>query len=234
MKRNEIDSQLTWDLRFLFENQEAFEAQFAQAQKEIKLLQAALSSLADDRASFISFMEHQETLERYLDNLISYAKMSSDVDPENMQNQENLARSYTLYQQVNQALSNLPLLLIQNREQIEQWLLEDDCRDFRYPMEEVFRTIPHRLNEEQEALLAQAGELIRNPQKTFESFRLQFEPVLVDGKEEFLNEGTYQQFLKNRDPRVRKEAFEHFFTAYKTYQNVFMNLLSGHARGQIF
>ena len=56
MKRNEIDSQLTWDLRFLFENQEAFEAQFALAQKEIKLLQAALSSLADDRASFISFM----------------------------------------------------------------------------------------------------------------------------------------------------------------------------------
>ena len=72
MKRNEIDSQLTWDLRFLFENQEAFEAQFALAQKEIKSLQAALSSLADDRASFISFMEHQETLERYLDNLISY------------------------------------------------------------------------------------------------------------------------------------------------------------------
>ena len=176
MKRNEIDSQLTWDLRFLFEHQEAFEVQFAQAQKEIGLLQASLSSLADDRASFISFMEHQETLERYLDNLISYAKMSSDVDPENMQNQENLARSYTLYQQVNQALSNLPLLLIQNREQIEQWLLEDDCQDFRYPMEEVFRTIPHRLNEEQEALLAQAGELIRNPQETFESFRLQFEP----------------------------------------------------------
>ena len=34
MKHNEIDSQLTWDLRFLFENQEAFEAQFAQAQKD--------------------------------------------------------------------------------------------------------------------------------------------------------------------------------------------------------
>ena len=42
MKRNEIDSQLTWDLRFLFEHQEAFEVQFAQAQKEIGLLQASL------------------------------------------------------------------------------------------------------------------------------------------------------------------------------------------------
>ncbi|EFP62107.1 oligoendopeptidase F [Erysipelotrichaceae bacterium AF15-26LB] len=234
MERNELDSQLTWDLRFLFESQTAFEAQLADAEKELKQLCASLQELAVDKAHFISFMEHQETLERYLDNLISYAKMSCDVDPKNMQNQENLASSYTLYQQVQKALSSLPLLLIENKTQIEQWLTEDDCRDFRYPMEEVFRTIPHRLSEDQEALLAQAGELIRNPQETFESFRLSFAPVHVDGKEEFLNDGTYQQFLKNRNPDVRKEAFEHFFTAYKTYENVFMNLLSGHARGQIF
>lgn len=236
MERKEIDSQMTWDLRFLFENQEAFNAQFADARKEVELLSKALNKgeAVAGKAQFIRFMEHQETLERYLNNLISYAKMSSDVEPENTLNQENLARSYTLYQQVSQALSSLPLQLIEHREQIEEWLKEDDCRDFRYPMEEVFRTIPHRLNEEQEALLAQAGELIRNPQETFESFRLQFEPVTVDGKEAFLNEGTYQQFLKSRDPKVRKEAFEHFFTAYKTYQNVFMNLLSGHAKGQIF
>lgn len=236
MERKEIDSQMTWDLRFLFENQEAFNAQFADARKEVELLSKALTKgePVAGKAQFIRFMEHQETLERYLNNLISYAKMSSDVEPENTLNQENLARSYTLYQQVSRALSSLPLQLIEHREQIEEWLKEDDCRDFRYPMEEVFRTIPHRLNEEQEALLAQAGELIRNPQETFESFRLQFEPVTVDGKEAFLNEGTYQQFLKSRDPKVRKEAFEHFFTAYKTYQNVFMNLLSGHAKGQIF
>lgn len=236
MERKEIDSQMTWDLRFLFENQEAFNAQFADARKEVELLSKALTKgePVAGKAQFIRFMEHQETLERYLNNLISYAKMSSDVEPENTLNQENLARSYTLYQQVSQALSSLPLQLIEHREQIEEWLKEDDCRDFRYPMEEVFRTIPHRLNEEQEALLAQAGELIRNPQETFESFRLQFEPVTVDGKEAFLNVGTYQQFLKSRDPKVRKEAFEHFFTAYKTYQNVFMNLLSGHAKGQIF
>ena len=150
MERNELDSQLTWDLRFLFESQTAFEAQLADAEKELKQLCASLQELAVDKAHFISFMEHQETLERYLDNLISYAKMSCDVDPKNMQNQENLASSYTLYQQVQKALSSLPLLLIENKTQIEQWLTEDDCRDFRYPMEEVFRTIPHRLSEDQE------------------------------------------------------------------------------------
>ena len=132
MKRNEIDAQLTWNLRFLFGNQEAFEAQYAQAQKEVGLLQSALPSLAVDKDSFISFMEHQETLERYLDNLISYAKMSCDVDPEHTQNQENLARSYTLYQQVSQALSTLPLVLIQNREQIEQWLETEECRELPF------------------------------------------------------------------------------------------------------
>lgn len=79
MERNELDSQLTWDLRFLFESQTAFEAQLADAEKELKQLCASLQELAVDKAHFISFMEHQETLERYLDNLISYAKMSCDV-----------------------------------------------------------------------------------------------------------------------------------------------------------
>lgn len=79
MKRNEIDSQLTWDLRFLFENQEALKLSLHWHKRKSNYCRLH-SSLADDRASFISFMEHQETLERYLDNLISYAKMSSDVD----------------------------------------------------------------------------------------------------------------------------------------------------------
>ena len=32
----------------------------------------------------------------------------------------------------------------------------------------------------------------------------------------------------------RKEAFEHYFQEYKRYQNVFLNLLSGHIKGKAF
>lgn len=234
MERNDIDTKLTWDLHFLFQDQQAFDEQLKEAYKELALLKDALSTFAESKQAFIDFMEHQETLDRYLDNLVSYAKMSSDVDPEQEQTQENLASAYALLQQVQTALAAFPLRIIEHKESITSWLQEEDAKDFCYPIEEILRTIPHRLDEKSEAILADASELIRNPQTTFESFRLSFEPVMVDGKEEFLNEGCYQQFLMHPDAEVRKTAFTHFLSAYQTHQHVFMNLLSGHAKGQIF
>lgn len=234
MNRNEIESSLKWDLNSLFADQEAYTNQMEAARKLLHDLSQYKDHICNNKETYIAFMNKQEELERYLDNLLNFAKMSTDVDPKDETAQENLAASYTLLQQANVALTFVPLELIRNKETVEEYLKEEDCKDFTYPMEEIFRTIPHRLSDEKEAMMASVDELARVPQDTFESFRLEFEPVMVDGKEEFLNDGTYQQFLLHKDAAVRKEAFEHFFEEYKKYQNVFLNLLSGHAKGQVF
>ena len=70
MERNELDSQLTWDLRFLFESQTAFEAQLADAEKELKQLhediQAGDSILLKDTvdSSFVRFINDVLVVER--------------------------------------------------------------------------------------------------------------------------------------------------------------------------
>lgn len=234
MNRNEIETFLKWDLNSLFTDQKAYEAQLKEANELLQDLETYKDHICDTKENYIAFMNKQEKFERYLDNLLSFAKMSTDVDPKDETAQENLAVAYTLMQKANVALTFVPLELIRNKNTIENYLKEEDCKDFRYPMEEIFRTIPHRLSDDKEAIIASVDELARVPQDTFESFRLEFEPVTVDGKKEFLNDGTYQQFLLHKDPAVRKEAFEHFFNEYKRYQNVFLNLLSGHAKTQVF
>lgn len=234
MNRNEIDESLTWDLSSLFKNQAAYEIQYQEAVQLLEKAKGYESHITDSVESFQAFMEVQETLIRYLENLLSFAKMSTDVDPKDLIAQENLANSYMLLQKLNVALTFVPLEMIAHKEVIESYLKNDACKDFRYPMEELFRTIPHRLSEEKEAMLAQVEELRRIPGTTYESLRLEYPPVMVDGKEEFLNDGTYQKFLKHPDAKVRKEAFEHYFGEYKRYENAFMNMLSGHAKGQVF
>lgn len=234
MNRSEIDPSLTWNLQSLFENQAAFDKQRVQAQELVADLKKCEGHLCDSKASYISFMEKQERLNSYLDNLLSYAQMSTDVEPDNAQAQENLANALLLYQQANVALTYVPLVLIQHKECVETYIKDEDCKDFRYPMHELFRTIPHRLSEEQEAIMASVDELASVPEQTFNSIRLEYPPVHVDGKEVFLNEGTYIQFLLNKDPAVRKEAFENFYTEIKKHQNIFVNLLGGHMKGQVF
>ncbi|MEG0507172.1 MAG: oligoendopeptidase F [Longicatena sp.] len=234
MNRNEIDESLTWDLSSLFKDQAAINEAFSNATTLLETLKGYEQRICITKENFLTFMNKEEEFTRILENLLCFAKMSTDVDPKDEQAQENLSNAYTLYQKTSVALSFVPLEIIAHKEQITIYLKDDDCKDFRYPMEEILRTIPHRLDEDKEALLAKVAELERVPSDTYESFRLEYNSVHVDGKEEFLNDGTYQQFLKNPNSEVRKEAFENYFGEYKRYQNAFMNMLSGHAKGQVF
>ena len=184
MKRNEINEELTWDLSSLFQDQAAYDKQFQEAQALLTKVAGYKSHIADSKESFISFMEDEETLSRYLDNLLVHPKMTTDVDPENKEGQGNLSKAYTLLQKAGVELSFIPLEIIKHKEQIEVYLNDEACKDFRYPMEEIFRTIPHRLDEEKEAILARVAELERVPSTIYESLRLSFPSVLVDGKEE--------------------------------------------------
>ena len=234
MKRNEIKEELTWDLSSLFQDQAAYDKQFQEAQALLTKVAGYKSHIADSKESFISFMEDEETLSRYLDNLLVHPKMTTDVDPENKEGQGNLSKAYTLLQKAGVELSFIPLEIIKHKEQIEVYLNDEACKDFRYPMEEIFRTIPHRLDEEKEAILARVAELERVPSTIYESLRLSFPSVLVDGKEEYLSDGTYRSFLQNKDVNVRKQAFHNYLGEYKRYGNAFMNMISGHAKGQVF
>ena len=233
MKRNEIETELTWDLSGLFKDQKAFDDQFEKAKAYIHKLCQFKGHIADSKNSFIAFMNTREELMRYMENIEVYASMCVDVDSENEAVQENLSKANSLIDLQTSSLTFIDNEIIASKDAIETYLKDDDCKDFRYAMSEIFRTIPHRLDEKTEALLGDVVTLAKCPEDTFRSFPLNFEPVIVDGKEEFLNGATYISFLQNKDVNVRKQAFEHYFKDYQTYQNVFMNTLSAHAKGQV-
>lgn len=232
MKRNEIETSLTWDLSSMFENQAAYDEAFEAATLNLQKLCDMKGNIAANKDSFITFMNLKEMVTRQISNLVVYANMFTDVEPDNEEAQMNLARSYALHQQANVKTAFVALELIANKDAIETYLKDEDCADFRYPMADLYRSIPHRLDDEKEAMLAQFSDICATPSHAYSAFRLEYKPVLVDGKEEFLNGGTYQMFLKNKNPEVRKQAFENYFIEYKKYQNLFMNLLTGNAKAQ--
>lgn len=234
MKRSEIDPSLTWNLHSLFEDQAAFDKQASDAKVILEDLKTWAGLICDTKEHYLAFMDTYEVLYRYLNNLLSYAQMSTDVEPDSEQGQKNLADTRLLYQQANVALAYVPLAFIQHKDRIETYVKDEDCKDFRYLMHEVFRTIPHRLSEETEAMMASVDDLTEGFEQTYKSIRLAYSPVHVDGKEMFLNEGTYQQFLSHKDRAVRKEAFENYNSEIKKNQNMFVNLLGGHIKGRVF
>ena len=67
MKRNEIETELTWDLSGLFKDQKAFDDQF-EKQRHISISYASLKGiLRIVKSSFIAFMNTREELMRYME-----------------------------------------------------------------------------------------------------------------------------------------------------------------------
>lgn len=233
MNRNDADKKYTWDLSSLFVDQDAFDEQLKKSSALLEDLCARKGKICVSMERYITFMNDQELFERGLENLYVYAKMSTDVEPKDMQNQQNLAAAANLLQKAQNDLTFVSLELIHHADQIREYLKDEQCRDFRYPMEELFRTIPHRLSDEMEQFLSEVNEIASVPDETFQSIRLTFDDVDVNGKKEFLNGATYHEFLRNKDVNVRRQAFEHYFKEYGNMENAFANLLIGNAKGQV-
>ena len=154
MNRNEADKKYTWDLSSLFKDQSSFDAQLERSKQQLRELCQRKGHIADSIDTYAAFLNDQERFERGLENLYVYAKMCTDVEPTDMQNQQNFAQASNLLQQAQLDLTFLSLELIRHADTIREYFKEDCCRDFRYPMEELFRTIPHRFSDEMEQFLS--------------------------------------------------------------------------------
>ena len=183
MERKEIAVQDTWDLSGLFADQSQFDAAEAEIRRLLKQLVKRQGVITESREAFIEFMDLQETLQRQCENVAVYAQMRADVEPEDPQVQQNLARSAALINQVAAATTFVDQELIEHQKVVETYLSAEDCADYRYPIEELFRTIPHRPDAQTEQLLAQMKDLFQNPEKTFKAFVPEFQPVMVEGRE---------------------------------------------------
>ncbi|MGL5979172.1 MAG: oligoendopeptidase F [Erysipelotrichaceae bacterium] len=234
MNRHEIEEQYTWNLNAMFQDQQDFETMYEHATQLLQRLSEQQATYCSSELAFYDFFCDYEAFSRKETHLYVYAKMCNDVEPTLEENQKNLARVLTLGQNSGVALSFLKNSVIANKDTISSYLKSERCQDFTFIIEEILRTIPHRLSEQQETLMAQMSDILNNPSETYASWRMEFEDVIVDGQPEFLNMATFRRLLEHQDPKVRKQAYTNFFGAYEKVANPMSNLLIGNAKAQAF
>ncbi|WP_248490687.1 M3 family metallopeptidase, partial [Staphylococcus aureus] len=100
-----------------------------------------------------------------------------------------------------------------------------------HALEEITRQRPHVLSEAEEALLAEASEVMSASSNTFGMLNnadLKFPSIKgEDGEEVEITHGRYIQFLESDDRRVREDAFKAVYETYGKYKNTFASTLSG-------
>lgn len=226
MNRNEIDLQKTWDLTKIYSNQEEFQKDLDEAKSLLENLVSQEQTFLNDADSFYRFLKMDTQLERLISKLYCYTHLYVDVEPNNQEIKSLEASVMILYEQMSQKLTFIDLKIIEEKDKVNEYLKEERFASYVYNIQEILRQSEHTLSKEMEDFMAQVYPLADTGSEIFDAMRLEFEPVMVDGKEEFLNNATLNKFLKNKDERIRKEAYHHFFKEYQRFENVFAKTLS--------
>ncbi len=128
----------------------------------------------------------------------------------------------SFYDQVTSALDFYTVEMIAAHTKVENFLKDERLADYRYSISEILRQKKHVLSQEMETLISKTSSISDVSSQVFDAFRLDYDPVHINGEEKFLNSATLSEFLKNPDPNVRQEAYHNFL---KNTKNMKMSLL---------
>ncbi|MDD9783075.1 oligoendopeptidase F [Priestia megaterium] len=231
--RSEIKVEDTWKLEDIFASDDAWEKEFEEVKALIPQMEKFKGKLGESAQTLYDALQEQDELTMRVSKLYTYAHMRYDQDTTNSFYQGLNDRIKTLYTQIASALSYVtPEILSIEESKIKQYMAEHkELKLYAHALDEITRERPHILSESEEALLAQASEVLGSSSNTFGMLNnadLEF-PSIKDenGEEVEITHGRYIRFLESSDRRVRKEAFKAVYETYGKFKNTFASTLSG-------
>ena len=227
MERSSIQTKDTWDLSYIYQTNQEFYTDLQKAKDLLQVIYQQKDIFLNDVDSFLKFHEDYIKLSRYIQKLHCFAHLHCDVQPNEQDYQTMYAAILSFYDQVSSTLDFYTVMMIDHSDIITDYLKDERLADYRYSIQEILRQKKHVLSQEMETLVSKTSSISDISSQVFDALRLDYEPVHVDGEEKFLNSATLTEFLKNKNPEVRKEAYHHFFKEYKRFENVFATTLSG-------
>ena len=239
-KRSEVKEEYTWDLSAMFVSKEAWEEQLAACRSLTGELEAFEGKVTASAENLLAVLEKSADAEQKLELAFSYAERLFDQDQKNTAHQAMSQRMYTLYTDYSSRTAFIvPEILAADTDLLEQYIKEKPALAlYRGQIQEIQRRKAHSLSSEMEKLVAMTGEMAQVPDQVFSiiSNADMVYPQITDenGETVRLSHGNFVPLEESADRRVRKDAFENFYSVYKQFANTLAGLYNGQVKQQIF
>ncbi len=238
-QRNQMDPRFQWDFTHIFPDKAAWENAYAAAEERINALPALSGTLGQSAASLKKAMDELTEAERQAFLVYVYASLHKSGDNGDPDYQAMEARSVTLFVrfETNTAFMTPEILAIPP-ETLAKYMQDEGLATYRHQVEDICRARAHTLDEAGETLLAKLSDAAQTPDNAFtmlESVDMAF-PKIKDenGEEVTLTHGNFAVYRESTDRRVRKDAFEAYFSEFNRYINTFAALYSGSVKFDCF
>ncbi len=237
-KRSEVSEEHQWKLEDLFSTQDAWNKEYEEVKQLLKEMPEFQGKL-NDAATLKACFEKEDELSYHAERLYVYANMRHHQDMADPTYQALSDKSKKLSVEVGEATSFVtPEILALSEEKLKQFIADPQLAPYKHTLEEMLRQKPHILSKEEEALLAQVGNIAQAPSNIFGMINnadLKFPKVKNDNGEEVeLTHGRYIQFLESRNREVRENAFKAVYSTYAKQKNTLAATLNANVTKNIF
>ncbi|MDU4862211.1 MAG: oligoendopeptidase F [Terrisporobacter othiniensis] len=239
MERSAVENKFKWTIDEMYPNEGAIEKDIHKVKELIDEVKKYKGTLANSEENLYKALNISEQASRILQNLYVYTHMKSHEDTRINKNQGNATKTDMLSTELSMATSYMvPEIIAMDSKTLEDYLKNEKLSHYKKHVDEILRLKPHTLNEREEELLAAVSDLSGVPENIYDmlSFAdLQFPEIENEkGEKVKVTHENFSLFLKNKDQRVRKDAFDAMYSVYGQYKNTFASTLYGGIKSEIF
>ncbi len=235
-QRSEVSAEYKWKLEDLYESDEAFEKALSEAGKYPAELAAYQGKISQSAADLLGYLKLDDEITEIARDLIHYSNRKSDEDTRVSLYSGYCERVEALLTGIGSAAAfAVPeILTISEEKMAEFYEQESGLKLYELALNRIFKRREHILTPEEERILAMTAEMRNTPSTVFsmlDNADIKFPDATdKDGNAHQVTHGSYIPLMQGEDRALRKSAFENLYNTYKSFENTYTAILSGHLK----
>lgn len=232
--RKEIDKKYKWNTEDIYKNWEEWQKDIDEMKGILKEIPQYEEKIKESSSDFIKLTKLDEKLSRILEKAYLYPYMLKDLDSTDQFISQKLQEVEYLYAQINMATSWIsPKILEIPKEIMEKWIDEnDELKEHRFNLMELYRLRTHVLDKDKEKLLSHFSQYMGAVNDIYDELSTSDivwnEVELSTGEKVQVTNGMYSKILEgNKNQDDRRKAFEALYGSYDINKNTYSAIYKG-------
>lgn len=232
--RDDVDKKYKWNTEDIYKDWNEWQKDVEEMKNFMKEIPQYENKIENSREDFVKLIKLEEKLSRILEKVYLYPYMLKDLDSTNQLVSEKLQEIEFLYAQFSVATSWIsPKILEIPKETVEEWIDRDDeIKEHRFNLMELYRLRTHVLDKDKEKLLSHFSQYMGSVNDIYDELSTSDivwnEIELSTGEKVQVTNGIYSKILDgNKNQEDRRKAFEALYGAYNVNKNTYSAIYKG-------
>ena len=230
--RENVPKEYTWALEDLYASTDEWKKDMEKMKAFVPQITSFQGRLGESSKALLDFLKLQDEITILIDSFANYSFRKADEDTKNTTWQGYKDQTSSLYVALAGAFSFAePEILTISDETLETFLAEEPAlEEYRRYLSNIRRKKAHILSNEEERIMAAAGDLMQAPgdiNGLLNNADMTFPDVTDKGGNKLpVTHASFIPLMHNSDRNVRKEAFTSLYSTYDSLKNTSAAILS--------